>query len=220
MAIARLRGAKVPGIKQEEIDVGTDAASFSYDGQNCGETWFQWFGRPPSTKQSATVTVLVLATSAGPSTKPAHPPDPGFKSGLLSTEGTPLNPLPGRKINIFGSREARDFEDYSSDFPYCNTGDVDNAGAIYHRPWTDDPRKPAVGLASQSVQNICCRSSPIIAVTIAEIKRIAAPGCRVTFAGGQPFVDVLRHTFVDTGLATGIEEGPWKSLAAIIFQFK
>src|SRR6516165_9216971 len=128
MAIAQLRGVKVPGIKQEEIDVGTDAASLTYDGQHCGETWFHWFGRPPSTKRSATGTVLVLATSAGPSTRPAHPPDPGFKSGLLSTEGTPLNPLPGRKINIFGSREARDFEDYSSDFPYCNSDDLNNDG--------------------------------------------------------------------------------------------
>jgi len=214
LAIANLQRAKVAAIGSEEIDVVADPETFTFTGQNVGETWFQWFDRAPSNKRSAIASVLVLVPSKGPAVTAEFPVDTTFKSGLMSTDGVPLNPRQGRKINIFGRGESNGFENYSTDLPFCNDTDP------LHRPWTDDPRKPNIGIADKSVQNICCRSSPILPVTIDEIKRIAAPGCRVTYVGGAQFVTTLRAEFIDKGLATKIDEGPHKSVFGIIFEIK
>jgi hypothetical protein len=126
-----------------------------------------------------------------------YSPEPNFKTGLVSKEGTPLNPKPGRKINIFGEGESSGFEDYSTDIDFCShyfsTGNGPAGVATGHRPWTADPRKPP-GIADKSVDNICCRSSPIFQVTIDEILRIGASKCRVTYAEarGRQNCDRLR----------------------------
>jgi hypothetical protein len=132
--------------------------------------------------------------------------------------GTPLNPLQGRKINIFGRGESNGFENYSSSIPFCNDSGKNT------KPWTNDPRKPSVGLENNSVKNICIRSSPIKQVTIDEIKRIAAQGCRVTYAepSDTDFVKLMRKEFLDSGLARKppVEDGPGKFGHVMVFEFK
>ncbi|HYZ84014.1 MAG TPA: peptidoglycan-binding protein [Bryobacteraceae bacterium] len=213
--VARLVGAKVSGVDNEEVDVKLDPEMFTFDCLNCGQTFFQVKGFPSPTKRSAVLHLLVLVGSAGPSTEASRRPAPGFKDGLVSEiagtfGGAPLNPLPGPKINLFGEGEAPGFEDYSSDINHC-TGQRSRglvSGNI-HRPWTADSRRPP-GIADHDVTNIFSRGSPIKDVTIEEIKRIAKSGCRVTYteASGKRNIDILRAAFITSGLATFVAEGP------------
>jgi hypothetical protein len=195
--IARLRNAKVPKDDFEDVDVVADPELFTYDGFDCGETFFQWFkSSDANPKRSGVVRALVLVRVATTAPEPLHPPVPGVAGVLLSVEDTPLNPLAGRRINLFGRGESNGFEDYSSDLPFC----TDRANE--HRPWTDDPRKPQVGIPDRSIQNICLRGSPVKDPTIREIKRIANSGCRVTISGHPQFTtNVIRKEFIDTRLA-------------------
>ncbi len=104
-------------------------------------------------------------------------------------EGTPINPLRfGRMINIFGEHETDylGFEDFSTDIDHSKRDD----GTF--RPLTfSSPRLK--GLRDNSASDICMRSTVVTDEgftkitgrpnTIAEIKRIAMPGCRLTYAG-------------------------------------
>jgi hypothetical protein len=199
LAVTKLLGAKVPQTGSEEVDVVKDSELFTYEGQGiCGESLFQWFGPAPTTRRSGVVSVLCLVRRSTYAPETMYPVDTTFPSGLVSTDGTPLNPRPGRCINLFGRGESNGFEDYSTGPKYCA-----DTGPNF-KPWTNDPRKPGVGIVAGSVANICCRSSPIMQVTIDEIRRIGAPGCRVTYATDRGFVasvDKLRAEFVATGLA-------------------
>jgi hypothetical protein len=231
--VAKLRNATQPGAGSEHVDVRDDPESFSYDApRGRGETFFQWFGPDPPGKRSGVLFVLVLPSRSEFPQDPVHPPDSRFKSGLLSIEGTPLNPIPGEKnINIFGRGESNGFVDFSTSIKFCldsaKTKDgTSRPGEFMLKPWTNDPRKPAVGIANKSANNICCRNSPIFPVTIEEIDRIAAPGCRVTFAGDRNFAELLRATYINSGRASSpkpIEEGPCGGGFggfAIIFELK
>jgi len=231
--LAKLRNAKQPGAGSEHVDVVADPESFTYEAQRGrGETFFQWFGPDPPGKRSGVLSVLVLPPRSEYPQDPVHPADLRFKSGLLSIEGTPLNPIPGgTNINIFGRGETNGFADFSTSIPFCldspKTKDgTSKAGEFMLKPWTNDPRKPVVGIASRTANNICCRNSPIFAVTIDEIDRIAAPGCRVTFAGDRTFAELLRKTYIDSGRASSpkpIDEGPCGGGFggfAIIFELK
>lgn len=98
-------------------------------------------------------------------------PAPG-SGGRVNHFGLPVNPLPGRSINIGGEHETDylRFEDFV-------TG-----------PVVGPPRPFTTSLSDHSVQNICMRDTPISmnGSTPAgrdEIRRIAAPGCRLTFCG-------------------------------------
>jgi hypothetical protein len=217
--VAKLDGAQTSSRDLETLDIRQDSTTATYLSQACGEAFFQ---AVVEQRQSSAVRLLslVLVSSAGLSAEPIHPPSPGLKSGLVSIEGTPLKPLDGRKINLFGERETNSFEDYASDIDHCSALSVRLGGIIIHRPWTDDPRKPP-GIAAKSVTNICGRSSPMKPVTIEEIKRIGKSGCRVTYAEtrGARFVTRLRNAFVDTGLAKKIDEGEFQpGDHAIVFE--
>jgi hypothetical protein len=213
--VAKLRGAKAPSKDFEEIDILNDDTTVTYDALNCGETFFQARVSPPQPPQklSNIMRLLSLVDKSATLTLPPgdYSPEPNFKSGLVSKQGTPLNPKPGRKINIFGEGESSGFEDYSSDIDFCShtfSNGNGPAGAIVgHRPWTADPRKPP-GIADKSVNNICLRGSPIAQLTINEILRIGASKCRVTYAEarGRENCDRLR-----AGLAGAkvIDEGNW-----------
>lgn len=92
--------------------------------------------------------------------------------GRVNHFGLPVNPLPGRSINIGGEGETDylQFEDFV-------TGTV-----------IGPPRPFTASLSDHSVQNICLRDTPISmneSTTAGrdEIRRIAAPGCRLTFCG-------------------------------------
>lgn len=93
--------------------------------------------------------------------------------GRVNHFGLPVNPLPGRSINIGGEHETDylGFEDFVTD------------------PAVIGPPRPLTRtLRDHSVQNICLRDTPIsmnqsTAAGRDEILRIAAPGCRVTFCG-------------------------------------
>lgn len=211
--VAQLRGAKTSGKNFEEIDILNDDVTVTYDALNCGETFFQARVSPPQPPQKLSNIMRLLSLVDRSVTLPLPPgdysPEPRLKSGLVSKAGTPLNPKPGRKINIFGEGESAGFEDYSSDIDFCShsfsNGNGPPGATTGHRPWTADPRKPP-GIDDHSVDNICCRGSPIAPVTIDEILRIGAGKCRVTYAEaeGRKNCDRLR-----AGLkgATMIDEG-------------
>ncbi|MBV9275656.1 MAG: peptidoglycan-binding protein [Verrucomicrobia bacterium] len=211
--VAQLRGAKTPGKNFEEIDIPNDDVNVTYDALNCGETFFQARVSPPQPPQKLSNIMRLLSLVDRSVTLPLPPgdysPEPRLKSGLVSKAGTPLNPKPGRKINIFGEGESAGFEDYSSDIDFCShtfsNGNGPPGATTGHRPWTADPRKPP-GIDDHSVDNICCRGSPISPVTIDEILRIGGGKCRVTYAEaeGRKNCDRLR-----AGLkgATVIDEG-------------
>jgi hypothetical protein len=211
--VAELRGAKQKNKDFEEVDILTDDVTVTFDAVNCGETFFQARISPPQPPQKLSNILRVLSLVDRSVTLPVpsgdYSPDPNFPSGLVSKEGTPLNPRPGRKINIFGEGESAGFEDYSSDIDFCthtfSLGQGPPGATRGHRPWTTDPRRPP-GLPDKSVDNICSRGSPIHPVTIKEILRIGASGCPVTCsdAGGRVQCDRMK-----AGLprAKVIEEG-------------
>ncbi len=93
--------------------------------------------------------------------------------GRTNHFGVPVNPLPGRSINLGGEGETNylGFEDF-----------VPGPGII------GPPRPFTTTLSDHSVQNICMRDAPIMVNGSAtagrdEIRRIAASGCRFTFCG-------------------------------------
>lgn len=105
-------------------------------------------------------------------------------------EGRPVGPKgTGRKINIFGSGETPGFEDYTSDlgfsvFTIVKDGrpeDGTNSNMAI-RPWTEDS-DPNIGIRTGEASDVCVRDSPVSPLTAGIIKRIAGPGCRITFSG-------------------------------------
>ncbi|MEO3928245.1 hypothetical protein ABGB07_30895 [Micromonosporaceae bacterium B7E4] len=101
----------------------------------------------------------------------SHFSAPG-SGGRVNHFGLPVNPLPGRSVNIGGEHETDylGFEDF-----------VVGSGLIAPRPLTTT-------LSDHSVQNICMRDTPISmdgssSAGRDEIRRVAAPGCRLTFCG-------------------------------------
>jgi hypothetical protein len=196
--VAKLRGANVQAKDGEVIDVVTNLAPAYYEALNCGETFFQ-AAAPGGERKSLIVRLLSMVDKAIPMKLPGgdYSAADGFKD-LVTKAGTPMNPLPGRRINLFGEGESPDFEDYSSDIDFCShtfsMGNGPDGVALGHRPWTGDPRQPP-GIPGKSVNNICCRGSPIYPVTINEILRIGASKCRVTYAeasGAGLMCDKLR----------------------------
>jgi len=113
--VARLQGAKVPGKYREEIDIVNDPTTANYVADFCGETFFQARVNPPAPPQklSDIMRLLSLVDKALTLALPAgdYSPDTRFKTGLVTKAGTPINPLPGRKINIFGEGETPGGED-------------------------------------------------------------------------------------------------------------
>lgn len=160
----------------EETDVDTNDKIFTYASATmCGQSAVNVLH---PTKLFAGLSVLTLTDKIVKSTAAMPPPEPNSTTKLVSDQGTPLNPRPGATINLFGEGESGGFSDYSSDIRHCSTT---SKGKVLHRPWTGDPRV-GIGLDSGSIDNICCRGSPILQVTIDEIRRIAKPGCRVTYS--------------------------------------
>jgi len=113
----------------------------------------------------------------------------------------------GRKINIFGSRETPGFEDYTSDLHFSAFSGTKNQPAndatIIFRPWTEDS-DPNIGVQSRTASDICVRDSPVLPVTIAVIRRIASPGCRLTCTfsetGGRKIIPDLKRAFPDANI--------------------
>jgi hypothetical protein len=133
------------------------------------------------------VSLLVSETKAG--APHDHTKCPRLQAG--DHERTPINPQGfGRKINIFGDHETDylGFEDFSTDVQFI----VSESGEI--RPLTFE-RPERGGLRDNCASDICMRSIPVTddnftrrtgkPNTVAEIKRIAMPGCRITFAGEE-----------------------------------
>jgi hypothetical protein len=213
--VAKLQGAKTSDRDFDQADVLSDDSTHTYEALNCGECFFQARVSPPQppAKISNITRVLSLVDKSVTLALPPgdYSPQPNFKTGFLSKEGTPLNPKLGRKINVFGEGESAGFEDYSTDIDFCShsfsNGNGPQGATAGHRPWTADPRTPP-GIASKSIPNICCRGSFIAPVTIAEILRIGASKARVTYAEakGRANCEKLRRGLSG---ATLIEEGSW-----------
>ena len=186
----------------QNVDIVDDIEKFNYRTfAECGVVKVQAVG--PGTKKSAICDVLILVSTSSYVDEPVHPVDSTLPLGLVSTEGTPLNPLPGRRINIFGRGESNGFENYSSSIPFCN----DSGGNT--KPWTDDPRKSGgPGIGPEAVMNICIRSSPIFPITIAEIKRISANGCRVTVCDAKLSRNRQDESWLSQGRGGQLQGGP------------
>jgi hypothetical protein len=190
--VAKIFGAQVSTARRDELEISADEVLAKYEAINCGETFFQVIVNSPTPpqKMSDILRLLSLADKRLPLALPPgdFSPDPRFSSGLMSKAGTPINPLPGLKINIFGEGESAGFDDYSTSIDFCTHTFSNSNGPkdaiMGHRPWTKDPRRPP-GIVDKSVANICCRGSPISQETIDEILRIGASKCRVTYAESQ-----------------------------------
>ncbi len=134
------------------------------------------------------ISTTVLGSAHDHSTCPVSLfPAPG-SGGRVSHFGLPVNPLPGRRINIGGEGETAylQFEDFVTE------------------PVVGPPRPFTTSLADHSVQNISLRDSPITMNLSKpagrdEIRRIAAPGCRLTFCGD---VDQFRAELLSLGVVT------------------
>ena len=131
--------------------------------------------------------LLVSVTAAG--SPHDHTRCPRLEAG--EHEGTPINPLGfGLKLNIFGDHETDylGFQDVSTDIEFISR----NEGGP-RRLTFDRPGQP--GLPSGRASDICMRSSPVTDEdftrrtgkpnTISEIKRLAMPGCRLTYGGSE-----------------------------------
>ena len=130
--------------------------------------------------------------------------EPGPKGARDNNGGRPVNPKgTGRRINIFGVGETPGFEDYTSDLGFSTT----NRTNLF-LPWTEDT-DPTVGVPNGTASDICIRDSPVFPVTLAAIRRIASPGCRLTFAasdeGGKMFIPVLKAAFPGAKIIPGEE---------------
>lgn len=77
------------------------------------------------------------------------------------------------------------FSGYSRDF----TGNK-----FLFRPFTEDS-DPSVLIPARSASDICSRGTPANAETIAVIKRIAGPNCRLSYAGDTPSAKRLLAAF-------------------------
>lgn len=108
--------------------------------------------------------------------------DPAAQEGVDPEKtflGRPVNPKRGgRLINLGGEEETPEFEDYQVDLSHSQGV---NGG---FRPWTDDS-EPSVFVPDKSASHITMRGVPLdLNPNFAKvIKRIAAPGCRLTFSG-------------------------------------
>jgi hypothetical protein len=117
-------------------------------------------------------------------------PDPSLPGGFSG--GRPVNPKPGgRKINLGGEGETPGFENYTADLDFSGFRNGFNPLFVF-RPWTEDP---IVGVKNGEAGNICIRGIPISDTNLKEIRRIAAPGCRLTFAGEDKSFNILKNAF-------------------------
>lgn len=111
-----------------------------------------------------------------------HFSDPAAREGIDPENvfgGRPVNPRRGgRLINLGGEGETPEFEDYQVDLSHSLGG---HGG---FRPWTDDS-DPSVFIPDKSASHITMRGVPLnLNPNFAKvIKRIAAPGCLLTFSG-------------------------------------
>lgn len=138
--------------------------------------------------------LLFIAVRQGNKGKVAGPPltklasgskffsDPEAREGVDPENvfgGRPVNPKRGgRLINLGGEGETPEFEDYQVDL----SNSLGGHGGF--RPWTDDP-DPSVFIPDKSASHITMRGVPVNRNPnfVKVIKRIAAPGCRLTFSG-------------------------------------
>lgn len=115
-------------------------------------------------------------------------------------ERTPINPQRfGAMINFYGDHETDylGFKDYAVDPKY----QVAESGEIRPLSWIAPERG---GLRDKSASDICMRSIPVyeahevpkgVRSIVDEIRRVAMPGCRITFAG-EP---VYAHKIIKLG---------------------
>ena len=150
-----------------------------------------------------------LVRLVGQQTQPLTKTRPDSK-GLLSADGAdgsvpggltggrPVNPknIPGkRKINLGGEGETPGFESYTPSLPHSAFRN-NLASRTQFRPWTEDA-DPSVFIPNKSAGDICLRGIPLNLGpnNIDVIRRIAAPGCRITFDGDVASMLVLKQAF-------------------------
>jgi len=107
-----------------------------------------------------------------------------------------LTRSPAEKSIFLDVENPTALKNYSSSIPFCNDSGNNT------KPWTNDRGNQALASKTNSVKEHCIRSSPIKQITVDEIKRIAAQGCRVTYAEPPTpdFMRLMRRVF-DSGLA-------------------
>jgi hypothetical protein len=172
---------------------------------------------------------LVSETSAGQPHD--HSKCPRLQAG--EHERTPINPQRfGRMINIFGDHETDylGFEDYAIDPKFKGA----ESGTI--RPLTWDKTSPRF-IPANRVSDISMRSIPVFTAAelerrgdkgfpsiMHEIKRIAMPGCRITFSGEEIFarriirlgVLIERVEIKSDVIVSGVKVGEKTDLAFVV----
>jgi hypothetical protein len=144
--------------------------------------------------QQSTVQVVVRAISDGPVKRdPLKVLAPGSRFFSAANaefdpaglgDGRPVNPRRGGKlINLGGETETPEFEDYQVSLQHSGYARGFTKNKFVFRPLVDDP-DPSVRIADQSASHICMRGSPLRPF-VAAIKRIARPGCLLTFSGAD-----------------------------------
>lgn len=137
---------------------------------------------------------------------------------LVSNNGTPVNPKgTGRKISIWGEGESPGFDDYATNTAFQT---YTKGGQKISRPLTGDPAKPP-GLRDRTASDIAVRSSPVHQEgTLREMRRIAASGCRITWAGSpgdgaELEIAALKGAFPDARI---VEEGNVGIFVAVVLE--
>ncbi len=137
----------------------------------------------------------VVPTKAEPGSKFLSAEKDGDPNPTGVFGGRPINPIgTGRKINLGGEQETPGFEDYSVNLPFSGYRRSWTNQKFLFRPWAEDP-DPAIGVGSRTASDICIRGTPVKDDTILTIRRIAAPGCRLTCSSDTPSFTRIRAEF-------------------------
>lgn len=121
--------------------------------------------------------------------------------GKISHHGTPLNPKRGGKMITMGGTNEVKYLGFENYVPNPALDPQMREYWVRGRPFTSS-------LQPRSVSDISYRSAPITTYMEKEMKRIAMPGCRLTFANNSGnFVDIYPYItslgpVLQTGMAT------------------
>jgi hypothetical protein len=125
----------------------------------------------------------------------------------VSNMGVPVSPKgDGRKISMWGEGEAPGFEDFAANERFAK---FTRCGKEITRPVSSAKPQPP-GLPDKSASDICLRSAPLDSSTLSELKRIAKPGARITFASTKEGMEAFKKKLLDTFPgAKVVEECSW-----------
>jgi hypothetical protein len=157
------------------------------------EEYFEFENRPVPPPGPIPELYVSMTPYGSPHDHSKCPPNSGNQGESIDVRvnhlGTPINPKgTGREINIGGEGETK----------YLGFEDI----ICYFEPKIEWQCRPLItSIHDKTVSDICLRSSPVSHYSsrdkaIEQIKRVAMPGCRITFASGN---DSVREALMKLG---------------------